>query len=92
MCFVRRYFVTYGPHCCTICSFYLTQQHLAFVLIRYGHIVHVVLLSEINDYYYYYYYYYRPGFTTIQHYWGNECIYYSAFCCNCYIFFFLYLA
>ena len=36
------------PHCCTICSFYLTQQHLAFVLKLYGHIVHV-LLSEIND-------------------------------------------
>ena len=54
MCIVRRHFVTYGPHCCTICSFYLTQQHLAFVLILYGHIVHV-LLSEINDYYYYYY-------------------------------------
>ena len=54
MCIVRRHFVTYGPHCCTIYSFYLTQQHLAFVLILYGHIVHV-LLSEINDYYYYYY-------------------------------------
>ena len=49
MCIVRRHFVTYGPHCCTICSFYLTPQHLAFVLILYGHIVHV-LLSEINDY------------------------------------------
>ena len=56
MCIVRRHFVTYGPHSCTICSFYLTQQHLAFVLILYGHIVHV-LLSEIYDYYYYYYYY-----------------------------------
>ena len=37
---------------------------------------------------------YRPGFTTIQpvlNLLGKQCIYYSALCCNCYIFVFPYL-
>ena len=34
---------------------------------------------------------YRQAFTTMHHYWENKLIYYSAFCCNCYIFVFPYV-
>ena len=39
MCIRRRPSVTYGSHNCIICSFYLAQQHHAFALLLYGHIV-----------------------------------------------------
>ena len=40
MCFIN---VTYGPHYCILCSLDLAQQHLAFALLLYVHIVHVGL-------------------------------------------------
>ena len=46
MCIVCRHFVTYGPHCRATCSFYINQKNVAFVLILYGHIVHVLLSGK----------------------------------------------
>ena len=43
MCILCRPSLTSASHFCMLCSFDLAHQHHAFVLLLYGHIVHVCI-------------------------------------------------